>query len=355
MLRASLPGPEGGGLFRIANLQKAEMAKEDLDLIQRAQDAARHTLATGNRPEQKALSAELNAILSFEDEFDQKPVLHHELLVTDTFVCQVAAEILSDFLQSQNTSAQPWVIKDLRTARGDELRTALSSIVPDLVQRIENSVENGWDVVFNLTGGFKGVNGFLQTAAMLWASETIYLFAGSQELMHIPRLPVSIDIDGVIEENFSLFRHMANGKAVGVKTLREAGIAGSLLFEDEGKAVLSEWGQLIWGKTYHQLASSKLLDPPHPDIVFTNAFRRSIAGLEGERMRQVNKAIAAHGLFMEGKPGGQLKSNTFKQLKGKTLLPSTHERYAWNDASAKRIYMHQENGKWVIDELGDHL
>ncbi len=276
LLRNALPGAEGGGLFRIANLQEADLGVEELGLIRRAENAARKTLAEADRAGQKSLSAELNAILSYEDEFGQKPVVNHELLVTDTYSGRRAAKILVDFLQKQGLSAHPWVIKDLRTARGDELRVALSGLVPGLVQRIETATAGGWDVVFNLTGGFKGVNGFLQTAAMLWASETIYLFEGSEELMHIPRLPVGIDTGGIIEKNFPIFRQMADGRAVSLDEIREANIPGSLLFEHGGKAVLSEWGRLIWEKAWQQEASRNLLDPAHEKIVFSKRFRRSV-------------------------------------------------------------------------------
>jgi hypothetical protein len=47
-------------------------------------------------------------------------------------------------------------------------------------------------VVFNLTGGFKSLNGYLQTVAMISADRCAFLFEGAPELMEIPRLPVRL-------------------------------------------------------------------------------------------------------------------------------------------------------------------
>ena len=355
LLRNALPVESRGSLFKIANLVEAELDGEAFALVRSAVQSAEKLLAEADRVTVKRLSAELNGVLSYEDEFETAPQIHHVLLITDTHVGRVAGEVLSEWLMARGMSADSWAIQDLRTAHLDEFRGALSSLVPDLVQRIEDAEDTGWRVVFKLTGGFRGVNGFLQSAAMLWASETIYVFEGSDELMHIPRLPVGLNTDQIMEEQFELFQHMAKGREITVEQARKAGIAGSLLLEVDGKATLSEWGKLIWQKAYSEISGSRLLEPPHEKIIFTDGFRRSVKGLSGERMRQVNRAVLAHARFLNGKPEGQLKANTFKQLTGKSKLPSTHERYAWSDGGAWRLYLHQDGGNWIIDELGPHM
>jgi putative CRISPR-associated protein (TIGR02619 family) len=355
LLRNSLPGAEGAGLFKIANLEEADMDAGALSLVRRGEAVARKALEDPGRDELKRFSAELNGILSYEDEFDEKPLMHHVLVVTDTFVGQTAAAILSSWLQENRQSAETWVIKDLRTAEGAELRTALSGIVPVLMERTENASREGWHVVFNLTGGFKGVNGFLQTAAMLWADETIYVFEGSKELMHIPRLPIQVDTGQITGKQFDMFRKLGFGDEVDADDARKAGIAGSLLFELGGKAVLSEWGKLVWEDVHRKVSAQKLLEPMHPDIIFSDKFRHSVKGIAPDRMRLVNKALTAFAKSLNGEPEGNLNSLDFHPVRGKGKFLSTHQIDAWSDKDARRIFMHEQDGRWIMDELGLHL
>ncbi len=354
LLRNCLPPDTRNRLFRFANLAEKELSEDARSLIETASKNAARKLAAAERADLKLLSAELNGILSYEDEFKEKPLFHHVLLVTDTFIGKQAAALLSDWLGDNGVSAESWAVPDLRTAHGSELRTALSGMVPDLVERNENAIEDGWHVVFNLTGGFKGVNGFLQTAAMLWANETIYVFEGSKELMHIPRLPVTIDTQQMTGENFDLFRRMAFREEIDIETARQAGIAGSLLFELDGKAVLSEWGELVWQKALREISSSKLLDPVHPNILFSKRFRRDVSGLSADRLRLVNRAIDLFGHYLAGNPQGRLDTLDFHPLKGNKHAPSTHQIDAWSDRDASRIYMYEENKNWVLNELKPH-
>ncbi|HHG89764.1 MAG TPA: putative CRISPR-associated protein [Devosia sp.] len=354
LLRACLQPDDRSKLFVIANLTEDDIEDRAKALVVGAVKTARERLQSADRSALKSLSAELNAILSYEEEFEEPPTFHHVLVVTDTFVGRQAADVLSGWLSGQGMSVEIWSIKDLRTARGEELRLALSGIVPDLVERIEGAEDDGWRVVFNLTGGFKGINGFLQTAAMLWASETVYLFEGSEELMHIPRIPVCVDAEGDMSEQFELFRELASGTGVPVETVRAAKIAGSLLFEVEGTATLSEWGRLIWKKALSEMSGRKLLASPHERIVYSDKFYRSVEGLPCDRMRLVNRAMERFAAFLNGEPAGRLNSLDFHPVKGGAKAPSTHQIDAWSDKDAKRIYLHEENGAWVVDELGDH-
>ena len=45
----------------------------------------------------------------------------------------------------------------------------------------------------------------------------------------------------------------------------------------------------------------------------------------------------------------------FKQLKGKSMAPSTHEIDAWSDQDAKRIFGHFEGRIFVLDKLDKGL
>jgi hypothetical protein len=66
-------------------------------------------------------------------------------------------------------------------------------------------------VTFNLVGGFKSLQGYMQTLGMLFADESVYVFEGERELLRIPRLPLDIDSScrKTMEENLLLFRRLS--------------------------------------------------------------------------------------------------------------------------------------------------
>jgi CRISPR/Cas system-associated protein Csm6 len=66
-------------------------------------------------------------------------------------------------------------------------------------------------VVFNLTGGFKSTNGWLQTLGMFYAGEIVYIFESQSEMLRIPRIPVAIDTAAVqiFRDHLAFFRRLA--------------------------------------------------------------------------------------------------------------------------------------------------
>jgi len=63
---------------------------------------------------------------------------------------------------------------------------------------------NGYRVIFNLTGGFKSVQGFLQSIASLYADEAVYVFETASELLRAPRMPLRLDMN-VVKENITSY------------------------------------------------------------------------------------------------------------------------------------------------------
>jgi hypothetical protein len=46
--------------------------------------------------------------------------------------------------------------------------------------------ESGYHIVFNLTGGFKSIQGWMQTLGMFYADEIVYIFETGKELLPGP-------------------------------------------------------------------------------------------------------------------------------------------------------------------------
>jgi len=93
----------------------------------------------------------------------------------------------------------------LRTNRLASFRVALADLTEQLDTLVRSYREQGWFVVFNLTGGFKSLNGYLQTLGMISADRCVFIFEGAPELMEIPRLPVRLSELDDVREHMDIF------------------------------------------------------------------------------------------------------------------------------------------------------
>ena len=203
-------------------------------------------------------------------------------------------------------------IQDLRTSALDEFRSALSDLAKNLKETLEGYRSQGYTIHFNLTGGFKGLNGFLQALSTIYADETFYLFETGQELLNIPKLPFELNTQRTIEENLEPFRRLAHGLAVDAQQV--GSIPDSLLFEVDGQFALSEWGTVIWEEGYESLYKAQLLPSISSRVIFEGGFEASIKDLTPQRLFIVNTAIARLGEWTEGGFKTALKSLDPKPL-----------------------------------------
>lgn len=59
----------------------------------------------------------------------------------------------------------------------------------------DKSLSYQYDIIINPTGGFKGVLPFLTILGMMYAKKTIYIFEFSEELIYLPPLPFTFDLN----------------------------------------------------------------------------------------------------------------------------------------------------------------
>ena len=208
-----------------------------------------------------------------------------------------------------------------------------------------------YHVVFNLTGGFKAIQGFMQIIAMLYGNETIYVFERSDELMRIPALPIRIDADNVIRNNLSVFRRLA----LELPTDFEGVIPESLVMRIGNTASLSIWAGIVWNKVKNTIYSEKVWEAPSPRIRFTDTFRKSVQSLPPDRIGILNRRLDDLARCIEKGLDYNLRSLDLKPLQGKPIPGSTHEIDAWSDKSANRLFCHYEENVIVIDSLSDKL
>lgn len=273
---------------------------------------------------------------------------HHVLLSTDTWLGEQAAQTIQTLLQHYGQSTEVKRIPDLRTDDLSAYRTALSALVDWAYTELPAYKKAGYRIIFNLTGGFKSVQGFMQTLGALHADECVYVFERSGELIRLPRLPIKMQAESYVRDNLVPFRRMAHDLPVAANQVRA--IPELLLFSVDDQVVLSEWGDLVWREVKGSIYSEEKAHlSPSDKLTWSEGFERSLSGLEGRRWREINAKIDELARYLE--TGKLLMSLDFKPIRGGTRQGSTHEMDAWHDGDARRLYGHYDGAIFVLDRL----
>lgn len=337
-----------GEIYKNANKKEEEIDKDFLKRFNTEYEKLSHKVKNFSEEELKNLSAEINALSTFYNgKFSNKD--YHEILYTDTFLGKKASELLQDILRNKNCNVHNFSIPDLKVSSVEEFHISLSDAVRDISKNLEDFKRKNYEIIFNLTGGFKGVNSFLHTMGALYADNIIYIFEKSNELMSIPKLPIKIDED-VIDKYFDTFRKLELGIPVPSEEVEK--IHKTLVLKIGNEYGLSTWGEMIWEKAKNERYSKKLYPPSTDKIRYSDSFKKAAEKLQPNRMLELNKKIDDLTEYLLKKTNPD--SLSFKKLSGKPKHISTHEFYI-NSDEAKRCYCHFENDILVLDEYGEHL
>jgi putative CRISPR-associated protein (TIGR02619 family) len=327
--------------------------KKLVDLI----DSARTKLSAADVIATKRASAELNGILSLaggRTPLDSRDV--HVLIHTDTWLGNAAAELIESKLKSYGVTPQLERVASLNTGSRADFDDGLRNLVAWAHEAIPGYRASQYRVLFNLVGGFKSVQGFMQTLGMFYADEIVYIFETGGELLRIPRLPVDLDASArdVMTRHAATYRRL---DTLGTQptTSIPKDIPESLLYSLESETELSPWGKLLWTAFKDSLYKGNLLDSPSDRIRFTDAFRTDTKSLQPGRLLILNQRIDDLTRYIELPDQPHLKRLDVKQLRRNPNPPSTHEADAWADADCRRIFFHYDNNTAVLDRLTQAL
>lgn len=341
-------------VFKYANCKnRSEVPEDDRQKLDGLINKTRQKLEKANYQEVALMSAELHSIIRFYDGvIPQKNGDYHKILCTDTWLGEVTANMVSAWLTKQSVQTIVDRHADLQTSELQSFQSSLSDLVKKLSDEIPRFRDKGYKIVFNLTGGFKSVQGFLQSIANFYADETIYIFEKSEELLRIPRLPVRMDFKESVDKNMNTFRRLSKGLNID----NVGGIPETLLFTMDNEVTLSPWGELVWEQTKKELYQKRIYPSPSRKIHYSKTFIKSVENLPSDRCILINERLDQLAKNLENNPAKSYNpaSLDFKQLKGKNGV-LTHELDAWPDKDAKRIFGHFEKDVFVLDKLDKAL
>jgi putative CRISPR-associated protein (TIGR02619 family) len=342
-------------LSRHSNTKSLDEMGADRAAVEKRVAAVRARVCAANAEDARLASAELNGILMLRDEQPEAPRDYHILLCTDTWLGEQTGSIVKEWLRANGfQSVEVRRQTDLQTKNLQLFQSALSDLVHTLGSEIEGYRQQGYRVLFNLTGGFKSVQGFLQTLGNLYADETLYVFeAPGSPLLRIPRLPVKMVAPDAVRQHLRVFRRLANGLAVAETDL--ADVPETFLLRIDSEVTLSPWGAVVWEEVRKEFYGEKVWPCPTDRAAFAAGFLKSTEGQPSDRLVNLNDKVDKLSVFLEGDQKHPLQSLDLKPLRNNPNPPSTHEFDAWADRDAKRVFCHYEADRLILDRLGAAL
>jgi len=334
-------------IYKYSNATKDEIDENFLKKIELAIDDLKEKIITYSDEKLKKLSAELNSLVTFYNGNFKKNDFHM-LLHTDTYLGKLSAEVLEIFLKNKGLQVNKFLAKDLKTSSLEEFQIALSEVVRELSDILEGYKSSGYEIVFNLTGGFKGVNAFLQTMASLYADKSIYIFETGDELLNIPRLPVTINME-FFKENYEILRKLE----LGIYDKEVEKLPQSIVMKIGDEYTLSPWGEMVWQKFKNEYYKDNLKKLVVNNIVYSNEFIKDVENLNPSEKLQLNKNLEK---LEEYKTNNiNLKSLRYHSLTGEISQKYSHEFYLFDGNDSRRCFCNENNGKIIIEKIGPHL
>ncbi|XHX78421.1 MAG: putative CRISPR-associated protein [Stenomitos frigidus ULC029] len=238
-------------------------------IIHTLKERARESLAKADIAKIRRSSAELNGIYGlYNGDLAQGKQDLHFLIATDTLQGQTTAKVVEEFLRSHGLTAISYTPAGLSTATTQTFAEGID----DLIVWLQNTVKPLWDtykVYFNMVGGFKSLQGYMNTIGMFYADAILYIFEGqNSELITIPRLPIKVDAQ-LLAPHAAALALMDAG--AGLSPDAVDGIPEAMLGDYQGKKVLSTWGILTWNEAKAELLAKDLLQ--FPKLLYTHTFR----------------------------------------------------------------------------------
>ena len=344
-------------LNKLANAQESNLSNDDKKFLDDKLENQKEILFKNGFEKATELSAELNVLVTYA--LGKLPTPNkedlHVLIHTDTYQGKIVAELLNDWLIEKSCKSSTKQIEDLNTKSLSDFKNGISSLISWCEATLPGYKNSGYRIIFNLSGGFKSLQGFMQTLGMFYADELLYIFEGNNQLLRIPKLPIELEscVEEAIKTNLSVFRRLGirgmTMKKDSVKTVPE-----SFLYEMGEEVELSNWGQLIWERCKRKFYSEKILQPLN-HISFSPSGQKSLNNLDKSFFANYNERLDDLFLYFESNKANCLKRLDYKQLKKNPCPPSTHECDLSADKGAWRIFGHEEGNTFVIDNISTGL
>ena len=246
-----------------ANLKENELLDDPKKVIGELAERAREKLSGNDVGTHRRASAELNGIYGiYGGTLPEQNADQHYLICTDTFQGQITGNLIKAFLQGKGFEIDIFVPPSLSTKDTNSFTDGTKELITWLEDNVPRQRDSGYQVIFNLVGGFKSLQGYMQTFGAFYADETVYIFERSSDLIKIPRLPIQIDTTEIQQYRAQFAMMEAEALCQTTKVTGVDNISKTLLYIMEDNSTiyvgLSAWGMLIWNRTKEDLLENDI-------------------------------------------------------------------------------------------------
>lgn len=348
-----------------ANHKTDDLNPDTEEVINTLADRALDKLLQNDTQMNRRISAELNGIYGIYDgRLPQKSPDQHYLICTDTAQGQKTGALIQGFLVDQGFNVSIYTPEELSTQDTAAFTTGTKALIRWLEEHVPWRHDSGYRVIFNLVGGFKSLQGYMNTFGAFYADEVIYIFeAQTADLITIPRLPIQIDTT-VIQKHLMEFVLMAAGKLYPRRELKD--IPETLLEsleegDEDTDTGLSAWGTLIWNRAKADLLGEALL--PFPQLEYARTFHNDFnrendpkARLKlQETLAKVAYILETHRGHTSGLTGGALNYEKLQGGAGKagihTFRITQNFRVSCTIAEGGLTLRHYGDHNYIYDNL----
>jgi len=340
-------------IFRHANAADEAEIGSDLQQLRDHMATRRSSLLNGaSWDDLKRASAEVAGVLALGVDAPKRR-LHHLLVHSDTWLGRQAVAIVAPLLERIGGAVELLTGAALRTRSAAEFRWGTWELLEALEGRLPGYEKEGWEIVFQLSGGFKSLNGFLQSYGMVRAHQCVYLFEGSSELVRIPRLPVRLELDRFDATWTDAFRRIEANYAVSPDAMTT--VPGTLWATLDGRVALTQWGELVWSAARSAVYRTPGLATLSTRLVVAPAVNETLHTRSPVEVESANRSLDTVSAYLDGAVETMPASRQLKPLAGRGPGGATHELYAWSSHGAWRFYGRLEGELLFLDRLDGHL
>ena len=360
LLRNGIPR-ENAALGKVftetTNKREKDYSSEERRQIDSLISEQRKKLLAADEAGARSISAELNGLIGYYREhggFDGCAQDMTYLICTDTYQGEQVAQILAEWGATHKMLLLPQKQEYLNTASTAEFHLGMNCLVEWCEKVLSECRKSGYHIVFNLVGGFKSLQGYMQTLGMFYADEIVYIFETGSVLLSIPPLPVNLTESAKLTvcDNLRLVRTLARRE---MKLTECAALPAALLEIIDDICQLSPWGMLMFQRFKKELYQEKLLEPWEDSVIFTEKAKNAARGFDAQKLFQLNCQVDDLCVYqIKGDNPGSLRVHALVGGKQPQYPNSTHEFYVSN-VDAWRGYIHFEGKKLIVDDLGPHL
>lgn len=306
----------GKRLTDMAHQKKDELSSESEQILNTLKNRAVDAINTANNQELRKFSAELNALVSLYEEqflnYSNSKNDYHIIISSDTAPGRTTSEILKQFLDKNGFITDCPSIAGLDALDSLTYRKGVYGLIDYFDNQLPNYKEAGYQIIFNLSGGFKSLAGYLTSLGMLYANETVFIFEGSSsKLIRIPQAPVNLNED-LAAQHFGSLAILAKERYLPPDSLPN--IPESFIERDSDLSMISVWGKILWNRVnknpkFDSIFTDTLFE--YPKIEYTATFKKDWNKLDSTVKIEIQKAvISASALLIEsGNDVSALKRN----------------------------------------------